>query len=89
MQSVKELDRRGSGYVHTFVARLLEGVKEETRARVHPLKERAANGDLSVQVINGNHRLTNSKIENGYGCRHSLNDGTMRTTVVTIGVRPV
>ena len=41
---------------------------------LHPLKESAANGDMSVQVINGTHPLDTV-------CRHFLHDGTMRTTV--------
>ena len=64
---VRSVDGRGSGDVHTFAAELFAGVSEETRASVHPLKEKAANGQLPAHVFNGNHRLTKSKIVNGYG----------------------
>ena len=48
--------------MRAFVAQLVEGVNEETHAGVHPLKESAANGEWSVQVIN-------DEVEdrNGYG----------------------
>merc|ERR1712070_1318780 len=67
-----------------MVARMI-GVSEETTTGVHRLIAMADKGELLFPAINVNDRVTKSKFDNVYGCRHSLNDGIMRATDVMIG----
>ena len=38
------------------------------------------NGELKIPAINVNDSVTKSKVDNKYGCRHSLNDAIKRGT---------
>jgi adenosylhomocysteinase len=65
--------------VHSKYPQLLErihGITEETTTGVHRLLEMLEAGTLKVPAINVN----DSKNDNKYGCRHSLNDGIKRGT---------
>merc|ERR1712151_1302315 len=70
---------------YTRMAAKCKGVSEETTTGVHRLKEMAAKGELLFPAINVNDRVTKSKFDNVYGCRHSLPDSIMRATDVMIG----
>merc|ERR1711981_784548 len=70
---------------YTRMAKFIKGVSEETTTGVHRLKEMAAKGELLFPAINVNDRVTKSKFDNVYGCRHSLPDSIMRATDVMIG----
>merc|ERR1711866_27266 len=70
---------------YTRMAAACHGVSEETTTGVHRLKEMAAKGELLFPAINVNDCVTKSKLDNVYGCRHSLPDGIMRATDVMIG----
>merc|ERR1711979_26647 len=70
---------------YTRMAAACHGVSEETTTGVHRLKEMATKGELLFPAINVNDCVTKSKIDNVYGCRHSLPDGIMRATDVMIG----
>ena len=48
------------------------------------LKETVTKDELLFLAMNGNDFLTKSKLDNVYGCRHSLDDGIMRVTDVMI-----
>ena len=49
------------------------------------LKVLITKGELLFFAINVNDCARESKFDNVYGCRYSLNDGVMRVTVVMIG----
>jgi len=70
---------------YTRMAAKCKGVSEETTTGVLRLKEMAAKGELLFPANNVNHCVTKSKIDNVYGCRHSLPDSIMRATDVMIG----
>merc|ERR1712056_67006 len=70
---------------YTRMAKKCRGVSEETTTGVHRLKEMAKKGELHFPAINVNDCVTKSKLDNVYGCRHSLPDGIMRATDVMIG----
>merc|ERR1712187_344910 len=74
---------------YTRMAAACHGVSGETTTGVHRLKEMAAKGELLFPAINVNDRVTKSKFDNVYGCRHSLPDGIMRATDVMIGGKRV
>ena len=59
-------------------------VVEETTTLVLKLKEMVTKGELLFSAINVNGCVTKSKFDNVYGCRHSLDDGTMRAIDVMI-----
>merc|ERR1711935_592350 len=69
----------------TRMAKICQGVSEETTTGVMRLKEMAAKGELLFPAINVNDCVTKSKFDNVYGCRHSLPDSIMRATDVMIG----
>jgi len=56
-----------------------------TTTGVHHLREMVVKSELLLPAINDNDRVTKSKFDNVYGCRHSLTDGIMRATDVMIG----
>ena len=58
----------------------IHGVTEETTTGVHRLVEMLNNGELKIPAINVNDSVTKSKVDNKYGCRHSLNDAIKRGT---------
>ena len=58
----------------------IHGISEETTTGVHRLLEMLEAGTLKVPAINVNDAVTNSKNDNKYGCRHSLNDAIKRGT---------
>ena len=62
---------------------------EETTTGELKLKEMVTKGELLFPAINVNDCVTNSKSDNVYSCRHSLNDGVMRATDVMIGGKRV
>jgi S-adenosylhomocysteine hydrolase len=63
-----------------------EELGEETATCVHRLKEMAKNGELLFPAMNVADCVTESKLDNVYGCRrHSLTDGIMRAADVMIG----
>ncbi|HBX26513.1 MAG TPA: adenosylhomocysteinase [Gammaproteobacteria bacterium] len=69
--------------VHEKYPQMLErihGVTEETTTGVHRLVEMLNNGELKIPAINVNDSVTKSKVDNKYGCRHSLNDAIKRGT---------
>merc|ERR1712070_791611 len=70
---------------YTRMAAACKGVSEETTTGVLRLKEMAGKGELLFPAINVNDCVTKSKIDNVYGCRHSLPDSIMRATDVMIG----
>ena len=60
------------------------GVKWEETTGVLKLKEMFTEAKLLIPAIM-NDCVRKSKFENVYGCRHTLNDGIMRTIVVMFG----
>merc|ERR1719148_488087 len=68
---------------HKMAAKIV-GVSEETTTGVHRLYTMSKNKELLFPAINVNDRVTKSKFDNVYGCRHSLPDGIMRATDVMI-----
>ena len=69
--------------VHKEYPEMLEkihGISEETTTGVKRLKEMLRDGTLKVPAINVNDSITKSKIDNKYGCRHSLDDAIKRGT---------
>ena len=68
----------------TEVARELKGVTEETTTGVHRLYEMMKAGTLLFPAINVNDSVTKSKVDNIYGCRHSVIDGLNRATDVML-----
>merc|ERR1712157_478664 len=71
-----------------MVARMV-GVSEETTTGVHRLISMADKGELLFPAINVNDCVTKSKVDNVYGCRHSLPDGIMRATDVMLSGKKV
>ena len=69
----------------TKIGEGIRGVTEETTTGVHRLYEMMKEGRLLFPAINVNDSVTKSKIDNKYGCRHSLVDGINRATDVLIG----
>src|SRR5579859_2395257 len=69
----------------TRMGRAIKGVTEETTTGVHRLYQFAEQGQLLFPAINVNDSVTKSKLDNKYGCRHSLIDGINRATDVLIG----
>ncbi|MBV8217037.1 MAG: adenosylhomocysteinase [Solirubrobacterales bacterium] len=69
----------------TRMASEIRGVTEETTTGVHRLYQFAERGQLLFPAINVNDSVTKSKLDNKYGCRHSLIDGINRATDVMIG----
>ncbi|MDX6275384.1 MAG: adenosylhomocysteinase [Frankiales bacterium] len=69
----------------TTIAAGIKGVTEETTTGVHRLYEFFRDGKLLFPAINVNDSVTKSKLDNLYGCRHSLIDGINRATDVMIG----
>src|SRR5436309_2404234 len=78
-KTVKETPQRW-----TNVAKIMQGVSEETTTGVHRLYEMQKEGKLLFPAINVNDSVTKSKFDNLYGCRHSLVDGLFRATDVMI-----
>src|SRR5256714_2055730 len=68
----------------TKVAKEIKGVTEETTTGVHRLYEMAKAGTLLFPANNVNDSVTKSKIDNIYGCRHSVIDGLNRASDVMI-----
>merc|ERR1711971_255260 len=66
------------------MAEVMVGVSEETTTGVKRPYEMQASGSLLFPAINVNDSVTKSKLDNVYGCRHSLPDGIMRATDVMI-----
>ncbi|WP_062209133.1 adenosylhomocysteinase [Streptomyces sp. NBRC 109706] len=62
------------------VAASIRGVAEETTTGVRALRRLADSGELMFPGINVNDAVTKSKLDNIYGCRHSLVDGLNRAT---------
>ena len=56
------------------------GISEETTTGVKRLIEMHKKGILKVPAINVNDSITKSKVDNKYGCRHSLDDAIKRGT---------
>src|SRR6266704_1965473 len=71
--------------VWTKIANGIQGVSEETTTGVHRLYQMEEAGKLLFPAINVNDSVTKSKLDNIYGCRHSLPDGLMRATDVMLG----
>jgi adenosylhomocysteinase len=69
----------------TTVASGILGVAEETTSGVRALRRLHAAGELMFPGINVNDSVTKSKLDNIYGCRHSLVDGLNRATDRIIG----
>ena len=66
------------------MAKCVIGCSEETTTGVHRLKQMAESKELLFSVINVNDSVTKSKMDNIYGCRHSLTDGIKRATDILI-----
>ena len=64
----------------TGVVASIRGVAEETTTGVRALRRLADSGELMFPGINVNDAVTKSKLDNVYGCRHSLIDGLNRAT---------
>ena len=62
-----------------------KGVKWEETTGVLKWKEMFTEDKLLCPAINVNDCVRKSKFDNVFGCRHSLNDGIMRTIVVMFG----
>src|SRR5690606_11089154 len=58
----------------------IHGITEAITTGVHRLLDMLKAGTLKVPAINVNDSLTKSKIDNKYGCSHSLNDAIKRGT---------
>lgn len=69
----------------TSVASTIKGVAEETTSGVRALGRLFASGELMFPGTNINDAVTKSKLDNIYGCRHSLIDGLNRATDRMIG----
>ena len=65
----------------------IHGISEETTTGVHRLIEMLNAGTLKVPAINVNDAVTQSKNDNKYGCRHSLNDAIKRGTDMLLAGR--
>ncbi|MFD5424226.1 adenosylhomocysteinase [Streptomyces sp. NPDC127084] len=64
----------------TGIAASIRGVAEETTTGVRALRRLADSGELMFPGINVNDMVTKSKLDNIYGCQHSLIDGLNRAT---------
>jgi adenosylhomocysteinase len=69
----------------TTVSANIFGVAEETTSGVRSLRRLLDEGKLMFPGINVNDSVTKSKLDNIYGCRHSLIDGLNRATDRLIG----
>ncbi|NJC70734.1 adenosylhomocysteinase [Planosporangium thailandense] len=69
----------------TPIAGGIIGVAEETTSGVRALRRLHASGELLFAAMNVNDAVTKSKLDNIYGCRHSLIDGLNRATDRMIG----
>ena len=69
----------------TRTAKYCKSVSEEPTTVVRRLEEMSAKDKLLFHTNNVYDCVTKSKFDYGYGCRHLLNDGTMRTIVVMFG----
>src|SRR3954466_9693789 len=68
----------------TKAAKDVRGVSEETTTGVHRLYQMMEAGTLLFPAINVNDSVTKSKLDNLYGCRHSLTDGILRASDVML-----
>eukprot|EP00286_Rhodomonas_abbreviata_P018976 CAMPEP_0181309800 /NCGR_PEP_ID=MMETSP1101-20121128/12220_1 /TAXON_ID=46948 /ORGANISM="Rhodomonas abbreviata, Strain Caron Lab Isolate" /LENGTH=483 /DNA_ID=CAMNT_0023416335 /DNA_START=40 /DNA_END=1491 /DNA_ORIENTATION=- len=68
---------------HKIVPRIM-GVSEETTTGVHRLYHMQKANRLLFPAINVNDCVTKSKLDNNYGCAHSLPDALMRATDVML-----
>ncbi|MCX4692893.1 adenosylhomocysteinase [Streptomyces sp. NBC_01408] len=64
----------------TGIAVSVRGVAEETMTGIRALRRLADSGELMFPGINVNDAITKTKLDNIYGCRHSLIDGLNRAT---------
>ena len=69
----------------TRIATNILGVSEETTTGVSRLYQMHEKQELMFPAINVNDSVTKSKLDNYYGCRHSVIDGINRATDVMIG----
>ena len=69
----------------TRMAKLIKGVTEETTTGVKRLYKMAEDNTLLFPAINVNDSVTKSKLDNLYGCRHSLVDSISRGTDIMLG----
>ena len=69
----------------TKMAKVIEGVSEETTTGVKRLYQMMEDGELLFPAINVNDSVTKAKFDNIYGCRHSLIDGINRATDTMMG----
>lgn len=69
----------------TTVSANILGVAEETTSGVRSLRRLLDEGKLMFPGVNVNDSVTKSKLDNIYGCRHSLIDGLNRATDRLIG----
>src|SRR5204862_4521165 len=67
----------------------IRGISEETTTGVHRLYRMFENNKLKVPAINVNDSVTNSKLDNLYGCREALADGIKRATDVMVAGKVV
>src|ERR1051326_377985 len=65
---------------YTKTAHSIRGVTEETTTGVHRLYQMQKEGRLLFPAINVNDSVTKSKLDNLYGCRETLGDGSCRGT---------
>lgn len=65
---------------YPHLASAIYGVSEETTTGVHRLFKLLEEGKLIFPAINVNDSVTKSKLDNKFGCRHSLNDAIKRGT---------
>ena len=68
----------------TRMAKVIQGVSEETTTGVLRLNQMMEAGELLFPAINVNDSVTKSKFDNVYGCRHSLIDGINRASDVML-----
>src|SRR6516165_10334949 len=76
--------QRENPYRWHEIAKDWRGVSEETKTGVHRLYKMQQENRLLVPAINVNDSVTKSKVDNLYGCRHSLVDGLNRALDVMI-----
>lgn len=69
---------------HQHLLTGIKGLSEETTTGVNRLYQMAAEGKLTLPVINVNNAAVKSKFDNLYGCRESLVDGIKRATDVMV-----
>ena len=69
---------------HPHLLTGIKGLSEETTTGVNRLYQMAAEGKLTLPVINVNNAAVKSKFDNLYGCRESLVDGIKRATDVMV-----